>query len=137
MKRTINSLIIIILFIVAVSWSGCKDDNGPEVEEFIIQIDSMIHADTISLGNDLEIKLYGLIGPNGCYEFDRFVPEFVTGKLTVTSWGKHTIQDMCTEEIVYMTGKKLFVSDLPAGSSTVTAIQPDGTELSQEVYVRE
>jgi hypothetical protein len=137
MRRIINIISVLVLLSVTFTWSGCKKDNGPEVNEFIIQIDSLVHPDTISFGLDMEIKLYGLIGPNGCYEFDKLVPEYTTGKLSVTSWGKHTIQDLCTEQIVYMNGKILFVSELSLGNSSIIAVQPDGTTITQNVFVRE
>ena len=99
----------------------------------------MVHPDTINFGEDLSIKFYGVVGPNGCYAFDEFVVEYFieANELAVESWGIHTFNDVCTDAEVYMNGRELLVSEIPAGDLIIVAVQPDGTNISQNVYIRE
>ncbi len=139
MNKNIITVFAIVFILLTVTWSGCKKDSGPKIEEYIIQIDSIVHPDTINFGQDLSIKFYGLVGPNGCYAFDKLVPEYIseTNELTVECWGIHTFNDVCTEVIVYMDGQELLVSDVPVGDLIIKGIQPDGSAISQKVYIKE
>jgi hypothetical protein len=139
MNKNILTAFAVMISLTVIIWSGCKKDNGPEIEEFIIQIDSMIHLDTINFGDTLSIKFYGVVGPNGCYAFDEFVVEYFieANELAVESWGIHTFNDVCTDAEVYMNGRELLVSEIPAGDLIIVAVQPDGTNISQNVYIRE
>ena len=40
MKKHIFTAITALAFISVLIWSGCKKDDGPAIEEFIIHIDS-------------------------------------------------------------------------------------------------
>jgi hypothetical protein len=139
MNKKIITVLSVVFSLLVITWSGCKKDNGPQVEEFTIQIDSIVHPDTINFGEKLSIKFYGLVGPNGCYEFDRLVPEYFSevNELAVECLGIHTFNDVCTEILVYMDGQELLVSDVPAGSLIIKGIQPDGSVISQTVFVKE
>jgi len=137
MNKNIFTALGVLISITILIWSGCKKDDGPETEKYIIQIDSIVHPDTVNYGTDVSIKFYGLIGPNGCYAFDEMIPEYVEGELLVVNWGVHTFNDNCTEAIVYMNGNELLVSEVPAGELVIKAVQPDGTSLTGNVFVKE
>lgn len=139
MNKNIITFLAIGLSLLTLTWAGCKKDSGPKVEEFIIQIDSIVHPDTINFGQDLSIKFYGLVGPDGCYAFDKLVPEYSSelNELATECWGIHTFNDVCTQALVYMNGQELLVSDIPAGNLIIKGVQPDGSAISQNVYIKE
>ena len=58
MYKTVITTATIVLSLLILVWSGCKKDNGPDTEEYIIQVDSIIHLVTITFGEDLSIKFY-------------------------------------------------------------------------------
>jgi len=136
MNKSIFTAFAVMIGLTVIIWSGCKND-GPATEEYIIQIDSIVHPDTINFGVDLSIMFYGPIGPDGCYAFDRMDPEYVEGELSVTTFGIHTDNDVCTQAAVYMNGNELRVSEVPAGDLTIKAIQPDGSSITQSVFIKE
>ena len=136
MNKSIFTVFAIMIGLTAIIWSGCND-NSPNTEEYIIQIDSIVHPDTINFGEDLSIRFYGPIGPDGCYAFDRMEPEYVEDELLVTIYGIHTDNDVCTQAAVYMNGDELRVSEVPAGDLIIKAIQPDGSNITQNVFVKE
>lgn len=137
MKRNIFTAFAVMVSLTVIIWSGCKKDNGPKIEEFIIKIDSMVHPDTINFGDTLIIKLYGMVGPDGCYAFDRLEGEFISNELFVTSWGIHTFNEDCTQAIVYMNGEEAGVTGLDIGTYILNAVQPDGSNISQNVYIKD
>jgi len=137
MKKNVFTAFAVALSLLMFSWSGCDSNKGPDTEEFIIQIDSIVHADTITVGETLSIKFYGIVGPNGCYAFDRLMPEYTDGELATTALGIQTFQDLCPDQEVYMNGSELVVSDIPAGTLIVKALQPDGSAITQQVFVQD
>ena len=139
MKKHVFTAFAVMIGLTVIIWSGCKKDDGPKIEIFIIQIDSMVHPDTINFGEDLSIKFYGVVGPNGCYAFDELVAEYSSdvNELAIESLGIHTFKDVCTDAEVYMNGRELLVSDIPVGDLTIVAVQPDGPNISQNVYIKE
>lgn len=134
-NKTLTILSFSIILALMIN-SGCKK-SGTETESYIIQIDSLVHADTINFGDNLTLKFYGVIGENGCYSFDKFEPEYTTGNLSITTWGLYTKQDMCTEELPYLNGEPIIITDIPAGTITIIAVQAEGPNISQEVFVKQ
>ncbi len=69
-----NTFIISVFLVMAgiLVWSsGCNKDDDPS-PDFLIKIDSIVYPDTIQLTDTLSVKFYGEVGPDGCYEFNRF-----------------------------------------------------------------
>lgn len=137
MNKHIFTALAVSFSLSILIWSGCKKDDSPKIENFIIQIDSIVHADTIDLGEDLAIKFYGPIGPDGCYAFEGFENSQIGNGLATTCWGKHTFESTCAPQAVYMNGNELTVHDIPVGDFTVKAIQPDGSAITHTVFVKE
>ncbi len=143
MKKNVFTAIAAALIVLTFGWTGCDNDNGPNTEEFTIHIDSIVHVDTITFGEILSIKFYGVVGPDGCYAFDRLSPEYIqidatTGELTTTAFGIRTFEDVCPQDSVYMNGSELLVSDIPLGDLEIKAMQPDGTTtITQTVFIKE
>ncbi len=133
----ISATLLSVLFFGIVFTSCKKDSSGPNTESYIITIDSILHADTIDFGTELTIKFYGIIGTDGCYSFDKFEPEYTEGVLSITTWGIHTLDVPCTENIPYLNGSILLVNQIPAGTMIINAVQADGTMISQSVFVKE
>jgi hypothetical protein len=139
-----NTLIIsaVILLAGLLTWSsGCKKDDGPD-PDFLIQIDSIVMPDTISLFDTLSVKFYGEIGPDGCYKFDRFEPVDRDGSEPDNSmkfkvWGKHEDNGNCSQQIVYLDGAEIRITGIAKGNFNVFVIQPDGTIMVGLVYVEE
>ena len=147
MNKNILTTLAILISITVLIWSGCKKDDGPETKRYIIQIDSIVHPDTVNFGSEINIKFYGLIGTNGCYAFAEMIPEYIEGELRVVSWGIHTFEDDCTQALVYMNGHELIVSEVPAGEFIIKEgrIQTDtnfsggiqgGISNGQDIYCR-
>ena len=126
MKKT--TIAVLILFFTSVVYfsTGCNKKNEPEKVEYIIQIDSIQHADTVKAGEVFEIRFYGPLGYNDCYEFSRFLPEFGQNSMYFTLYGEQTIKDDCTGNPKYLNGQGAGIQDLTEGEWSITVYQPEG-----------
>ena len=139
-----NLVIISAIFIMAglLIWStGCKKDENPN-NEFLIQIDSIVHPDTIQLTDTLSVKFYGEVGPNGCYSFNRFERmDLASGDpasaIKIKTWGKYEDNGNCTQQIVYLDGAEIGINGFIKGTFSILVIQPDGSIMTGLVYVKE
>ncbi len=135
MKKYIFPVLIIFIISTIIAISGCKESES-NTEEYIITIDSIMHVDTLAFGEDLTLKFYGVIGIDGCYAFNNFEVYYSSLTLSVTTWGLYTKSEMCTQEVPYLNGETLLISDLPEGEISIEAIQADGSSLTRKVYVK-
>ena len=139
-----NTLLISVVLLMAglLVWSsGCKKDDGPN-PDFLIQIDSIVMADTIELSDTLLVKFYGVVGPNGCYKFDRFEQLNLgdndpANSVKLQVWGKHEGNDNCFDQIVYLDGTELLINGFAKGDFRILVRQPDETIMVGLVYVKE
>ncbi|RLD42438.1 MAG: hypothetical protein DRI89_07285 [Bacteroidetes bacterium] len=138
-----NTLIISVILVMTglLVWStGCKkDETNPD---FLIQIDSIVMPDTIHVTDTLLVKFYGVIGPDGCYKFDRFENAALEGNDPANSmkfkiWGKHEDTGNCNQQIVYLDGAEVGINGFIKGIFNVLVVQPDGTIMVSSVYVKE
>lgn len=134
-----NSLILVFITIigaVALISTSCKKDNGPTTENFVIQIDSVIHPDTISVGEILKIKFYGTIGPNSCYNFSSWSNYFETDLIQITTIGVHFLDQDCVGSSVTLNGAEYQLTGVPAGDYTIKIVQPNDSTMNSPLHVK-
>ena len=138
MSKKLTIALILILSSVIYLSSGCKKNSDPDVREFVMTIDSVQHADTIPLGEIFEIKFFGVIGPNDCYEFSKYEPAFGLDNMEFTLYAKETKRDDCGGAGQYLNGGGVGITDVTAGEWSITVIQPEGVApLVSTVFVKE
>lgn len=138
MHKTLTIAFVLLLGTVILLSSSCKKDNDPDVREFIMLVDSVSHPDTITLGEVFEIKFFGVIGPNDCYEFSKFEPAFGIDNMEFTLYAKEYKRDECVGAGQYLSGGGVGITDVTAGDWSVTVIQPEGAApLESSFYVKE
>lgn len=128
--------ILILLLLSALIYLGCSKSDSPQVDNYIIKIDSIVVPDTILFGNNLIVKFYGKVGENGCYAFYKFDVDYELNTTSITSWGRFTHYEACPENLPVLYGKELIIYNLSKGNNIIKAIQPDGDALSSEVFVK-
>lgn len=138
MNKTILILLVVAISAITYMSSGCKKDNTPEKVEYIMQIDSILHADTITLGEVFEVYFFGPIGPNNCYDFLRFTPEFGLNQMAFTLYGVEEKRDDCAGSEKYMNGQGAGLTDMTQGEWEITVFQPAGVDtIRSSVFVKE
>ena len=123
-------LLIIMASMVLVN---CKKNKETQ---FIIQVDSIVVADTITVGEELVIAFYGLIGNNGCYSFSHVEDNSEGNVLAFTLYGKNSGADECPQVIVKLDGATITVTNLLQGAYTIEITQPNQTKLIEEFFVK-
>ncbi len=138
MKKTLTFAIIVLMASVIYLSSGCDKNKDPEVVEFMMAVDSISHPDTIPLGEVLEIRFYGVIGPNDCFEFSRFEPGFGDNLMEFTLYAKEIKRDDCKGAGQYLNGGGVGITDATAGEWEITVNQPEGiAPITSTVFVEE
>jgi len=116
---------------------SCSTESENEYTYFKIMVDSISHADTISVSDTLKIKFYGFVGPDGCHEFSRFEVHKKTNELELTVWGsKPNFQTACPEILVYLDGEEYKTVINQIGNYQIKINQPDNRILLDSVYVQ-
>ncbi len=135
-KLAITLILAIPVLSIVFSTGGCKKDDSPTVTEYLITIDSIQHADTITEGDGLNIKFYGVAGTTTCEDFGRFDVNFEQSVIDIKTIGIKTDNGNCTPEIKYLNGSTLSISNIPVGSITIRVQQPSGNPLESAVVVK-
>lgn len=137
MKKYIFTLIAPLLFMSIFLWGGCKLDSPSNTQytEFVMEIDSIIHPDTIRLGSSLPIKFYGTIGPDGCYSFSRFDGHFEGKNILITAYGRKSDETVCPDVMQYLQGLTLTVNQLDTGRYIIHVQQAFPPDLYDTVFV--
>jgi hypothetical protein len=86
-----------LIFSFIASCSKKKEENL--VEEFLIQIDSVVVPAQISRGELLPIQFYGTIGLDNSYQFDRIISETDSVKTSFMLIGKRNVKLPTTDSI--------------------------------------
>jgi hypothetical protein len=135
--KTINTLIICLNSLMLLSFlSSCEDEDEPNYESFLIQIDSIQIPDNITINEPFDIRFYGTIGTNGCYQFSQFETEKQGNSITVKAWGKFDKgSSICPTVMVYLDNEKLNYQIKEKGSYTIKVKQPDNNFLEKQFSV--
>ena len=114
-KSTIILAFVTIVSIVAIISSCKKDDPTPTQEYYVIQVDSIIYPDTITFGDTLKIKFYGLVGDNSCYQFAQWDNKFDVGLIQLTAMGINYLNQNCVDGVTYLNGAEYKLTGVPTG----------------------
>lgn len=138
MKKStlILAAFLIFGFIAIVSTSCKKDEPAPTQEYYVIQVDSIIHPDTITAGDTLKIKFYGLVGENSCYQFAQWNNEFDVDLIQLTAMGLHYLNRDCYQGITYLDGAEYKLLGVPAGDYTIKIVQPNDSTMNSPLHVK-
>ena len=126
------SIILIIFFISCDIFDG----DNQEIEYFTIKVDSITGPDTVDVGDTIIFSLDGYIGSNGCFMFSHFDDKKGSLESTLTVWGKHIPDEICTDAMVYLYGKEYAVKTNQSGIFRLKIKQPDNSILVDTVLVK-
>ena len=129
-------LLFLLLSYTAVQFLSCNKEDG-DYDTFTIKVDSIQTPVNIHSGEPFDIKFYGVIGTNGCYEFDRFKTFVSNDIIKIEVIGKKAKNvDVCPAFMVYLDGKILTQTiDIP-GYYYIKIKQPDGSYLKKQILVK-
>ena len=133
-----TGLIITTILGYMVLFTSCikfDEDEEEQYSYFLVEVDSINLADTITTGDTLFISFYGTVGINNCYSFSHFYPETDEDTINVEVWGKLAPAENCISDTIYLEGEQLQVFNIYEGTYFVHVRQPDGSLLTDSLTV--
>jgi hypothetical protein len=133
-KKTIAGVISVIILIFI--FGSCSLDTKT-IEPYLIQVDSIMAPDTVAPKTVFDIKLYGIVGPNGCYSLEKAYC-FVTNDKNISIEVRGTYRydgKSCPEGIVKLDTK--VETNVPTtGIYTIKILKQDNSYLEKKLVAR-
>ncbi|MBK9099053.1 MAG: hypothetical protein IPM14_13210 [bacterium] len=128
---------LLFLPIAMLILSACSTEPEYNYIEYKIKVDSLVHPNSILLGDTLLIKFYGFVGPDGCHTISRFEEIKKPEEVEIQVWGKKPdFPTVCSAVIVEMRGTIRKVVPEQQGLFLVKVKQPDNSYLIDSVFVQ-
>lgn len=83
--------------------AACSDDlDDTTFRSFIVQVDSVDAPGSVFADSALNVRLVGVVGPNGCFALDSIVVDKQPSDASITAHGTETMgsEVVCTSMIV-------------------------------------
>ncbi len=135
LKKIISgSIIILSVSIIFVSSCTLKTET---VEPYLIKIDSLSAPDTVPVKFVFTINLFGYVGPNKCYAFEKaYQTTSDLNEIVIEAWGKYSYYgDPCLEGEVLMDAK-FEMSVAKSGNYIIKGVQPNGYYYERKLVVK-
>jgi hypothetical protein len=113
--------------------ASCSLDVPPGRTSFIVLVDSITGPTAVSGGVAFESRLWGSIGPNGCFSLKELNTTRVPAQVDVTVIGLLTHAELCTQAPVALDGAILRVEPIIPSSFAIVVHQPDGSLLVRRI----
>ena len=129
------------LFLASLAIAGCGGDDPSDVQkvevEYQISVGNIEVPSTISPNEPLPVRIYGFIGPNSCYRFDREETIEEEGLFDLTFFG---IQDkspgiQCLAVLIEWKGREFVKQPPHTNPVKVVVHQPNGETIEETVLV--
>jgi hypothetical protein len=132
-KNLLQLLIIISGF--SIMLSACKTKSETS-ENYLITIDSIRVPDVITSKVQFEVRLFGTVGPNGCYSFESFYNyPYSDEVIMIEAWGRFYYDGSpCTGQVVFLDEVMDLTISTP-GVYLLRTLKPDGRYLEKEITV--
>ena len=134
LKKLIKGIIIPASFIVLAGSCAMQTET---IEPYMIKIDSLYAPDTVNVKYVFTIELFGYVGPNKCYAYDKaYQTTTDQNEIVIEAWGKYSYYgDPCIEEIVMMDAE-FEMSVSKAGNFIIKGVQPNGYYFERKLVVK-
>jgi hypothetical protein len=134
LKKLITGIIVLTSFIALISSCAMKTET---IEPYLIKIDSLYAPDTVNVKYVFTIELFGYVGPNKCYAYDKaYQTTTDQNEIVIEAWGKYSYYgDPCIEEEVLMNAK-FEMSVAKAGNFIIKGVQPNGYFYERKLVVK-
>lgn len=130
------TLIVFSFLIILNSCTTEPDEENSKYTLYKIKVNEISLADTISVGDSLSVKFWGLVGTDGCHKFEEFETKLIGNDLHITLWGtKPNFETACPAVMVYLDGKEFKTTFNQSGNYKIIIHQPDNSLLIESLVV--
>lgn len=123
-----------IFILVVITFGSCSKE--PAYKEYLVKVDSIAveYTPTPVSPGLFEIRLYGIIGYNGCSSFSHSDITKQNQYIVIEEWKNvHINQNVCPSVMVYLDQKILCNRDSLPEQFTIKVKQPDGSYLEKQM----
>ena len=133
-KITISGLFSLIILIFVL---GSCSLETKTIQPYLIQVDSIVAPDTVTPKTVFEIKLYGIVGPSGCYSLEK-VYCFVTDdkNISIEARGNYRYEGKACPEGTVILDTKVETNVPSTGTYTIKVLRQDYSYLEQTLIAR-
>ncbi|HVT38625.1 MAG TPA: hypothetical protein VHE78_06265 [Gemmatimonadaceae bacterium] len=133
MKVTWPSGRLVVGSYLSVASMACGSVTGSKSAEFTIAVDSITGPTAVSGGGAFESRLWGVVGPSGCYRFKELRTTRVPAQIDVTVIGELMSGVACTQVFVTLGGVTLRVEPIIPNDFRIVVHQPNGSTLVRRI----
>ncbi|MDP2208875.1 MAG: hypothetical protein Q8K98_08885 [Bacteroidota bacterium] len=126
----------LILLAVVVLLNGCPIEPDKAPVQFIVKVDSISHSSFAATTDTVTIRLFGIVGSDGCHSFSRFEALRQPWQLDLTVWGQRSLANVCPDVMVYLDGKEYKFVATHQGWFSINIHQPDGSVLRDSIIIK-
>lgn len=147
MKAALSFIILLFSFMIFMMWyqhrepdlknklpftEGKYYQRITQNETFLIPLDSLQILPFT--GDSLRFKVWGIIGNDICYRLSHLNIQRTDENTTISIFGEHDEQPVCSKVLVTLAGKQIAISGpFPTENFQVVFKQPEGKELIREI----
>lgn len=127
---------VVVLSALLFLFFSCNLETKTQ-QSFLIYADSIQAPDTVDAGVVFEVKLFGIIGPNGCYKLEKIYSyQNYENEVMIEPWGVYIYDGAaCPTGITYLNSKTEITITEP-GDYTLKVLRPDYTFLDEAITVK-
>jgi len=119
-----------------VALASCSWITGADDDRYRVRVDSISAPTSIRPTDTLRVVLYGDVGRDGCYEFDRIEARRFASSVELTVCGAYVGgPEVACVQIVTKLHESYAIPPPLSNPFTVAVRQPDGSRLEREVRV--
>lgn len=132
-KRYLTAIIILSVFSFLII--ACSFDTKTS-QSYLIQTDSLRIPDVITANVLFKVRLFGTIGPNNCYSFEKIYNyENSENEITIEVWGNYYYDGTaCTGSVKYLDEEADLIITSP-GTYTLKFLQPNLSYIDEQITV--
>lgn len=116
--------------------AGCSAPTDLPATFFTIRVDSLQVPSTVALNDTIAVRLFGVVGYDGCHSFSHFLDTREPLRLDLTVRGRHRTWGLCTDMMVVLDGREYRLVASRRGTLRLVIHQPDGSTLAGSVQVQ-
>jgi hypothetical protein len=135
MGKLKSAVVLLSVCVILIPAYSCL--KGPFTSsDFMIKVDSIHVADTVSSNAPFSVDFFGTIGFDGCFSFKTFKKNIQDSVISVEAWGSYEKMDgQCPSELVTLQDRKLSLSLPIPGNYRLIVKEPDYSELVKRIKV--
>lgn len=116
---------------------SCDTTQRPPADyEYRVHVDSVEAPTSVSLGDTVVIRFYGVVSPDDCGSFLRIEDTPHGQEIDFSVWAIRRQQVVCSSVMVYLQGEEYRFVATKGGTTTITIYQPNGLTLQHLIEVQ-